>query len=474
MAGALAGGPVPPPARAAEREPAPVRLLFGGGLAILPHELGTEEERPLFQVGLGYRIRPRWLLEARGTAITKVKAIAPASVRRVAHTELCLSWLPLERRVVSPYLTAGLGAAQVSPQRAPSETRFAWNGGAGLELGLSRVVSFRLEGRVVGFEVPVAAGGLETKVTSEAMAGLSFGLGVKPADRDGDGVPDSRDRCPGTPKGARVDAQGCPVDQDGDGVPDGLDRCEGTPKGCTVDSSGCPKDSDQDGVCDGLDMCPGTPAGAKVDPGGCPLDQDGDGVPDGLDQCADTPRGCAVDAKGCPIDSDHDGVCDSLDQCPGTPEGTKVDAKGCPATRQERETQLIETGMIRMEDVHFATGKATLLPESYRPLNEVGDILSRWPMLRIEIGGHTDSQGGAAKNRSLSRARAQAVLDYLLARFPELDSRRFTVAGYGASRPIAGNSTELGRAQNRRVEFKVLNPEVLRRTRDRNSNVPKE
>jgi OOP family OmpA-OmpF porin len=211
-----------------------------------------------------------------------------------------------------------------------------------------------------------------------------------------------------------------------------------------------------------------------VDPGGCPTDQDGDGVPDGADQCADTPRGCTVDTLGCPLDSDHDGVCDGQDQCPDTPQGAKVDVKGCPATRMERETELLETGMIRLEDVNFDTGKATLRPESFRSLNDVGDILARWPGLRIEIGGHTDAEGGAAANLALSKARAQAVLAYLEKKFPELDPAHFEARGYGESKPIATNDTALGRARNRRVEFKVLNPEVLRRTRERSIDVPKE
>ena len=58
-------------------------------------------------------------------------------------------------------------------------------------------------------------------------------------DSDGDGVPDSRDRCPNTPKGAPVDEHGCPLDSDGDGVPDYKDNCPGTPKGAKVDSKGC-------------------------------------------------------------------------------------------------------------------------------------------------------------------------------------------------------------------------------------------
>ena len=58
-------------------------------------------------------------------------------------------------------------------------------------------------------------------------------------DSDGDGVPDSRDRCPNTPKGVQVDEHGCPLDSDGDGVPDYLDKCPGTPKGAKVDKDGC-------------------------------------------------------------------------------------------------------------------------------------------------------------------------------------------------------------------------------------------
>lgn len=92
-------------------------------------------------------------------------------------------------------------------------------------------------------------------------------------DADGDGVVDAEDRCPGTPKGARVDARGCPVDSDGDGVYDGLDACPGTPRGARVDARGCPADSDGDGVYDGLDACPGTPKGTPVDTRGCELPQ---------------------------------------------------------------------------------------------------------------------------------------------------------------------------------------------------------
>jgi len=83
--------------------------------------------------------------------------------------------------------------------------------------------------------------------------GLLFPLGSKVAaapapaaavvDSDGDGVPDDRDLCPGTPEGVAVDARGCPRDSDGDGVPDYLDKCPNTATGVTVNKDGCPVDA---------------------------------------------------------------------------------------------------------------------------------------------------------------------------------------------------------------------------------------
>jgi len=88
-------------------------------------------------------------------------------------------------------------------------------------------------------------------------------------------------------------------------------------------------DSDNDGVADNLDKCPNTPAGVSVNANGCPIDSDNDGVANYLDKCRNTPAGVKVDANGCPVDSDNDGVADYLDKCPNTPAGMKVDKNGC-------------------------------------------------------------------------------------------------------------------------------------------------
>jgi len=89
-------------------------------------------------------------------------------------------------------------------------------------------------------------------------------------------------------------------------------------------------DTDKDGVGDKWDKCPGTPRNVKVDAQGCPVDTDGDGVADYLDKCPDTPAGVKVDAQGCPVDTDGDGIPDYLDKCPDVAaKGTK---DGCPET----------------------------------------------------------------------------------------------------------------------------------------------
>ena len=298
-------------------------------------------------------------------------------------------------------------------------------------------------------------------------AAIELRFGGAPKDADLDGVPDKRDKCPDTPRGATVDANGCPTDSDGDGVYDGLDKCPNTPKGATVDATGCPKDSDGDGVYDGLDKCPDTPAGATVDATGCPTDSDGDGVYDGLDKCPDTPRGATVDATGCPKDSDGDGVYDGLDKCPDTPKGAKVDKDGCPIEIMETETELLDTGMIRLNNINFDTGKADLLPEDLPTLDVVGEVLRKWPQLKIEIGGHCDSRGGVLYNQKLSEARARSVMNYLVQKFPDLKPEQYTAKGYGKSKPLVPNTSALNMAKNRRVEFVVLNKEVLKKEVER-------
>ena len=380
---------------------------------------------------------------------------------------------PARGRWGGPYAFVGGGWTRGKPTTQPVGTNGDSSGtgtiefGGGIKLWMTDNVGLRLEARDVSFK-PFSSTGPSDHLHNIVLgAGLTFAFGGTPRDTDTDGVPDKRDKCPGTPAGAKVDASGCPIDSDGDGVFDGLDQCEGTPKGATVDAKGCPSDADGDGVFDGIDACADTPKGATVDARGCPSDTDGDGVLDGIDQCANTPKGAKVDEKGCPTDSDNDGVPDGIDACPDTPAGLKVDATGCPIEVTEKETELLDTGMIRLQNVNFETNKADILPESFPTLDAVGTLLTRWPQLRLEIGGHTDSRGSAARNLKLSQSRADSVRSYLLRKFDALGDTQFTVKGYGKTKPIVPNTSELNWAKNRRVEFVVINKDVLKKEIER-------
>ena len=158
---------------------------------------------------------------------------------------------------------------------------------------------------------------------------LIFTVRYQLLDADGDGVADTRDRCPGTPAGVVVDETGCKSDAVHDGVPDRKDRDADTPAEVSVDERDCEQDCDEDGVVNSKDNCPRTPADTPIDDQGCALDADGDGVPDSADRCPKTPAGIQVDEQGCALDADGDGVPDSADHCLKTPAGTQVDEQGC-------------------------------------------------------------------------------------------------------------------------------------------------
>lgn len=284
-----------------------------------------------------------------------------------------------------------------------------------------------------------------------------------PIDMDGDGVPDYLDRCPNTPKGALVGADGCELDSDGDGVPDARDQCPNTPKGIPVDASGCPLDSDGDGVPDYLDKCPGTPKGTRVNAEGCSLaDQDGDGIPDELDKCPGTPAGIPVGPDGCPLDSDGDGVPDYLDECPKTPPGAKVLPNGCALTgdcRTPRPGEAVDADGCAIDrnfilkGVKFEFDSDRLTAAAKEILNEVAETLQAYPNVDVELEGHTDSLGSDTYNLGLSERRANSVKTYLSGR--GVEGKRMTPVGYGESRPIDSNETEGGRENNRRVELGV-------------------
>lgn len=119
--------------------------------------------------------------------------------------------------------------------------------------------------------------------------------------------------------------------------------------------------------------------------------------------------------------------------------------------------ELVKEGMtITLRGVYFDYDKATVKPESRPALEDAAKILKDNPTIRVEIQGHTDSDGSASYNQGLSERRAQAVVNYLIQNYG-IDRNRLMARGYGQSNPIATNATAEGKALNRRVEFVILN-----------------
>ncbi len=412
--------------------------------------------------------------------------------------------------IVSPFILAGIGYAFYDPEvdfsksanrpgaaedMANDETsRIAIPLGAGVKFDLTKKWTLSVEG---GFRTPTSdyLDGVSESADPEDndwFSYLGFNLGYRfygRLDTDGDGIPDVKDKCPltagdkaleGCPDrdgdtvidkrdncpdiAGPVDLKGCP-DTDGDGIVDIEDQCPQVAGGAAL--KGCP-DSDGDGVIDMEDQCPNT-AGLRSMSGcpdsdgdvivdandecpneagtslnnGCPeKDSDGDGIKDSADDCPDVAGIGAF--KGCP-DTDKDGVQDSKDKCATTP--GPASNGGCPEIKQE-DRQVLQ---LAVQAVRFETARDALKTESYAILDQVVDIMNRYPDYNVRVRGYTDDRGNAAANQKLSENRARTCAKYLESK--GVSRSRITSQGYGETNPIASNDTPEGRRLNRRVEF---------------------
>ncbi len=151
------------------------------------------------------------------------------------------------------------------------------------------------------------------------------------------------------------------------------------------------------------------------------------------------------------LDDDGDGVNNCDDKCPNSQPGQTIGPDGCPVPVS-----------IDLKGVNFDFDKSNLRPDAVAILSEASEILKRYPDLRVEVAGHTDSKGTDAYNQKLSERRATAVYNYLTQNGVDA-SRLQGPIGYGESRPIApntnpdGSDNPEGRAKNRRTELNVQN-----------------
>lgn len=409
-------------------------LQGNGGLTIEPRVLAEYVFSPQVRLaaGIGYKIR------------LEKQALYNIEVGNEVTYSMGFEWQPLPRELaVLLDLTGRIGADPdlvAGFEERPSELALAarwWPAeNHALTFGVGRGLS-------QGYGAPAVRGFIGYQFTP-----------MPDHDRDNDGLADDVDACPDDPEDFDQfeDTDGCPeLDNDKDGIVDTEDKCPLKPedKDGFEDADGCPElDNDGDGILDSVDQCPLKPEDKDgfQDTDGCPEDDnDGDGILDAADKCPNEPedKDGFQDTDGCPEDdNDGDGLLDADDPCPQDP------TNACKAVKKGKK-------IIIYDKVHFKYNKAVIKKKSYPVLDDVLDILKKNPAIKkVQVQGHTDSDGNDAFNLKLSDRRAAAVVAYLVKR--GIAASRLSSIGYGERRAIKPNNTKANRAENRRVEFHIL------------------
>lgn len=409
-----------------ENDPAVLQLgIFAG--ALFPskdHRLVSRLQEPFNpvapEVGVRLSVVPFRYLGIEGEAmVAKSKTDSGSSAGLYAARLHLRPQLPLGS--LTPFLVLGAGGLGAGSTATGSDIDPALHFGIGAELALDNFLGLRLDVRDTLTQKNAAKQGTQTH-HPEVLLGLSFSL-----------------------RGEKEPPPAPPPDIDGDGVLNEADAC---PNEAGTERNGCPPgDSDADGYTDDKDACPTEKGGS---PCGCPIrDADGDKVIDELDKCPNE----AGPIEGCPDpDDDRDGVLGDADKCPTTQETKNGydDGDGCPDEIPEKVKRF--TGVV--EGIEFDRGKDTIRPVSMRTLDAAVGVLKEYPALRVEISGHTDTDGNRDFNIDLSKRRADSVKAYFVAR--EIDTSRIEARGAGPDEPIADNKTAAGKQKNRRIEFKLL------------------
>ena len=116
--------------------------------------------------------------------------------------------------------------------------------------------------------------------------------------------------------------------------------------------------------------------------------------------------------------------------------------------------EIERSGHVAVYGIHFDTGKATIQADSAQTLAQIAQLLKDRPDLKLRVEGYTDNVGQASANQTLSEARAQAVMSWLVGH--GVQTARLAARGFGPANPVADNATEGGRSKNRRVELSKM------------------
>ena len=238
-----------------------------------------------------------------------------------------------------------------------------------------------------------------------------------------------------------------------------------------------------------IELAPAAPEAAPPPPPPAPADGDGDGVLDRDDACPQEVGVTSDDRSrhGCPApaDRDGDGVRRQRRRLPRRPRSKERRPRDQRLRRQRRRRRprpqgrlpddgraahaeaarngcpLVEVAkeQIRIrEQVQFAVNKATIEPASTELLQAIATVLREHPEIKkVRVEGHTDDRGQPARNKALSRRRADAVVRWLV-KEGKIEASRLESEGVGSERPLGENETEEGRQANRRVELHIVDP----------------
>jgi outer membrane protein OmpA-like peptidoglycan-associated protein len=402
-----------------------------------------------------------------------------------------LLFSPLEMESFNPYVYAGGGILNYKRHYSPLGKRTGIAPyvpvGAGTQFRLNEHLALEVNGGL-NYSLIDTLDGSKKKSQKDgvwtALLGITYTFGSGGGDPDKDGLSNSLEKELGTnPNNA---------DTDGDGLSDGLEhkRYKTDPRKADTDGDGLTDgeevrkyrtdplkaDTDGDGLSDYDEIIK-----YKTDP--VKIDTDGDGLSDydEIMKYKTDPLNRDTDSDGLTdgdevlkyktdpltVDTDRDGLTDGEEvlryktdplkidtDLGGMGDGTEV-ARGLdplnPNDDLPKKEEVKIGKRIVLEGITFKTGSAELAAESAAKLEDVFQTLRDNPDVEVEISGHTDNRGSRARNIDLSLSRADAVKTYLVNR--GVEAHRIRTKGYGPDRPIAPNSTEDGRAKNRRIEF---------------------
>jgi outer membrane protein OmpA-like peptidoglycan-associated protein len=392
----------------------------------------------------------------------------------VAPIDYRFLYSPLSSAKWAPYLYAGAGVLHYDIQSLPSNATpgiktSSWTtvipAGAGVAMKISDKVAAEVSGGFNWTMKQTLNGVMNGRKDDywTATIGLTYVGESGSADPDNDGLTNSEEKIFGTdPKNPDTDGDGLKdgdevkiyhtnplkFDTDGDGLSDGDEVLKYHTDPLKVDTDG-------DGLSDGDEVLK-----YHTDP--LKVDTDGDGLSDGDEVLKYHTDPLKVDTDGDglsdgdevlryhtdPLKSDTDGggVNDGVEVARGT---NPLDPSDDIPKKEELKVEVGKA--IVLEGIVFATGKATIQPESEPILQKAYNTLAQNADVAVEIRGYTDNVGKTATNQKLSLARAEAVKAWLVK--SGIDASRVASKGYGPKSPVASNKTAAGRQQNRRIEF---------------------